>query len=31
VSNPAQRALGVYAFDPSRGARLDNHLVIRVP
>jgi len=31
ASNPAQRALRVYAFDPSRGARLDNHLIIRVP
>src|SRR5438270_700406 len=28
---PSQRALRVYAFDPSRGARLDNVLTIRVP
>ena len=30
-SNPSQRTLRVYAFDPSRGARLDNHLTIRIP
>jgi hypothetical protein len=30
-SNPAQRFLRVYAFDPSRGARLENHLNIRIP
>jgi hypothetical protein len=30
-SNPAQRILRVYAFDPSRGARLDNQLTIRIP
>ena len=29
--NPPQRALRVYAFDPSRGARLDNLLTIQVP
>lgn len=29
--NPPQRALRVYAFDPSRGARLDNQLTIQVP
>ena len=28
---PSQRALRVYAFDPSRFARLDNHLTIQVP
>ena len=28
---PRERVLRVYAFDPSRGARLDNHLAIRVP
>jgi hypothetical protein len=26
-----QRLLRVYAFDPSRGARLENYLPIRVP
>jgi hypothetical protein len=31
TSNPAQRTLRAYAFDPSRGARLENHLSIRVP
>jgi hypothetical protein len=31
ITNPPQRILRVYAFDPSRGARLDNHLGIRVP
>ena len=31
ASNPPQRILQVYAFDPSRGVRLDNHLIIRVP
>jgi hypothetical protein len=31
AANPPQRALRVYAFDPSRGARLDNQLTIRVP
>jgi hypothetical protein len=31
ATNPPQRALRVYAFDPSRGARLDNQLTIRVP
>jgi hypothetical protein len=30
VSNPPQRNLQVYAFDPSRGARLENHLNIRI-
>ncbi len=30
-ANPTQRTLRVYAFDPSRGARLDNHLSIRIP
>ena len=29
--NPTHRTLRVYAFDPSRGARLDNHLTIRIP
>ncbi len=29
--NPAQRALRVYAFDPSRGTRWNNHLTIQVP
>lgn len=29
--NPPQRLLRVYAFDPSRGARLENHLLIRIP
>ncbi len=28
---PRERVLRVYAFDPSRGARLDNHMAIRVP
>ena len=31
ASLPSQRALRVYAFDPSRGARLDNVLTIQVP
>jgi hypothetical protein len=31
ASNAPQRSLRVYAFDPSRGARLDNVLTIRVP
>src|SRR5688572_32962453 len=31
AATPSQRALRVYAFDPSRGARLDNVLTIRVP
>jgi hypothetical protein len=30
TSNPPQRSLQVYAFDPSRGARLENHLIIRI-
>ncbi len=30
-ANPTHRTLRVYAFDPSRGARLDNHLSIRIP
>jgi len=30
TSNPPQRNLQVYAFDPSRGARLENHLTIRI-
>jgi hypothetical protein len=30
-ANPTQRTLRVYAFDPSRGARLDNHLTVRIP
>lgn len=30
-SPPAQRNLQVYAFDPARGARLENHLNIRIP
>lgn len=28
---PSYRALRVYAFDPSRGRRLGNHMTIRVP
>ena len=31
IPNPPQRILRVYAFDPSRGARLENYLSIRVP
>jgi len=31
IPPPSQRALRVYAFDPSRGARLDNVLTIQVP
>lgn len=31
LSDPPDRVLRVYAFDPSRGARLENHLTIRVP
>jgi hypothetical protein len=31
TTNPPERILRVYAFDPSRGARLENHLTIRVP
>jgi len=31
IPNPKQRILRVYAFDPSRGARLENHLTVRVP
>ena len=31
ISSPPQRNLQVYAFDPSRGARLENHLTIRIP
>jgi hypothetical protein len=30
TSTPPQRNLQVYAFDPSRGARLENHLTIRI-
>jgi hypothetical protein len=29
-SDPPDRVLRVYAFDPSRGARLENHLTIRI-
>src|SRR6185295_7590419 len=29
-ANPPQRMLQVYAFDPSRGTRLENHLTIPV-
>ena len=29
--DPTDRILRVYAFDPSRGARLENHLTIRIP
>ncbi|HYC90795.1 MAG TPA: hypothetical protein VEO54_16375 [Thermoanaerobaculia bacterium] len=29
--DPSQRILRVFAFDPSRGARLDNRMTIRVP
>ena len=28
---PSQRILRVYAFDPARGTRLENHLTIRIP
>jgi hypothetical protein len=31
VGSPPERILRVYAFDPSRGARLENHLTIRIP
>src|SRR4051812_36048647 len=31
LPNPAQRMLRVYAFDPSRGARFENSLTIRIP
>lgn len=31
LSAPAQRILRAYAFDPSRGARLENYLTIRIP
>lgn len=31
ASDPPDRILRVYAFDPSRGARLENHLTIRIP
>ncbi len=31
TSDPPDRILRVYAFDPSRGARLENHLTIRIP
>src|SRR5436190_7661678 len=31
VGTPPERILRVYAFDPSRGARLENHLTIRIP
>jgi len=31
ISDPPDRILRVYAFDPSRGARLENHLTIRIP
>jgi hypothetical protein len=30
ITSLPQRILRVYAFDPSRGARLENHLSIRV-
>src|ERR1700688_1208002 len=30
AAKPAHRMLGVYAFDPSRGTRLENHLTIPV-
>ena len=29
--DPPERTLRVYAFDPSRGARLENYLAIRIP
>lgn len=29
--DPPDRILRVYAFDPSRGSRLENHLTIRIP
>jgi hypothetical protein len=31
ASDPPERILRVYAFDPSRGARFENHLTIRIP
>jgi hypothetical protein len=31
LTTPPQRSLRVYAFDPSRGARLENHLTIDIP
>src|SRR5689334_19322653 len=31
ASSPKERILRVYAFDPSRGARFENHLTIRIP
>ncbi len=31
ITKPPERILRVYAFDPSRGGRLDNHLTIRLP
>ena len=31
LPNPAQRLLRVYAFDPSRGARFENKLTVKIP
>jgi hypothetical protein len=31
IAHSPLRSLRVYAFDPSRGARLDNHLTIQIP
>jgi len=31
ASDPPERILRVYAFDPSRGARFENHLTILIP
>src|ERR1700733_13190216 len=31
IRHPMERLLRVYAFDPSRTTRLDNHLTIRLP
>ncbi len=31
LPKPHERILKVYAFDPSRGTELDNHLTIRIP
>jgi hypothetical protein len=31
AADPPERILRVYAFDPSRGARFENHLTVRIP
>jgi hypothetical protein len=31
LAPPTDRILRVYAFDPSRGTRLENHLTVRIP